>query len=456
MLWLRELGGVIRALPKWQRHVLSAATLGLVVAIAIPFAQIRQLSLIRGSDNTGYYFWLRSAMVDGDWDFTNDVEECNTLTEEYRDALRRQPRTETNRQPNKYSIGWALLSTPFYLLADGMVAAGRAAGIWQLSRDGYNEVYQIVLQLGQLGIGLAGLLLAWRCVSRWCGDPRAAFWGVVLVFMASPQLYYLAIKPSLSHSAAFSAIAFMAWASLDAEDQPGRWLPWFWAGVGWGLAVLLRFQLAVFALLPFWVWLRLAGSEQGARLMLRSALCWVAGSLPLLLLQAYAWHVVYGHWLVFTYGENGEGFNWTQPEIIRVLFSPFHGLFYWHPLLAVGAIGLLGGMRRSGGMLLAALLGVGATVYINASWWCWWFASSFGSRAFDASVLFFMAGVAMLLVQATAFWRRVLWVGAISAGIWNYSIMVLFIASLIERNAPVTWIGMLQAGLRMTGRLVQP
>ena len=450
MSWLRELSGVVRGLPGLQRKILLGLTLAVLGAFAVPFFQIGQYSLLRGTDNTCYYFWLRSAMVDGDWDFANDLEACNTLTDNYRAEMRKLPRTEVGRLPNKYGVGWAIISVPFYLVADAIVATGRAMGIWNFERDGYNAVYQVTLQTGHFLLGLAGLLLAWRCVRQWCGDPAAALWGVVLILVASPQLYYLTMKLSLSHNAAFFAIALMTWASLEAEKSPSRIWPWVAAGAGWGLAVTLRFQLAVFGLVPAWVWWMSARGRAKPGDWGRAALGWLAGALPWLFVQLYAWRVVYGHWLVFTYGAEGEGFNWTHPEVVNLLFSPFHGLFYWHPLLLVGAAGFLWLVwQKKNGVLTAGLGAIAGTVYINASWWCWWFAgNSFGSRAFEAALLFFMGGLALLLVRLPSAGRRILLGLAVLAGVWNFFLMALFYGSVIERNAPVTWSEMIQAGIR--------
>jgi len=449
MSWWRELSGVVRGMPGLQKKILLGLTLVVLGFFAVPFFQIGRFSMLRGTDNTFYYFWLRSAMVDGDWDFANDLEACNTLTDAYRAELRRLPRTETGRLPNKYGVGWAVLSVPFYLVADGIVATGRAAGLWNLARDGYNPVYQIVLQAGHFLLGLTGLLLAWRCVRQWCGDPAAALWGVVLILTASPQLYYLTMKLSLSHNAAFFAIALMTWACLAAEKMPDRIWPWLLAGAGWGLAVTLRFQLAVFGLLPLWIWLGQLRMDRGRTNLLRSGCGWLTGAVPLLFLQCYAWRVVYGHWFVFTYGTEGEGFNWAHPELFNILFSPLHGLFYWHPLLLVGMIGFVRLARQSRGMLLAGLVATAGTWYVNAAWWCWWFAgNSFGSRAFDAVLLFLMAGLAALLMRLPLFWQRILRAAAVSAAVWNFYVMGLFYAGVIERNAAVTWSGMIEAGIQ--------
>lgn len=455
MSWLRELGGVIRGLPAGQKKLLLGLTLTVLGFFAVPFFQIGQFSMLRGSDSTGYYLWLRSAMVDGDWDFENDLKVCNTLTEDFRTELLKLPRTETGRWPNKYGIGWAVLSAPFYLLADGIVGTGRAVGLWELERDGYNVVYQITIQTGHFLLGLVGLLLAWRCVRHWCGDATAALWGVLLILMASPQLYYLTLKLSLSHNAAFFAIALMTWACLEAEKGPARLWPWLVAGAGWGLAVTLRFQLALFGVLPAYVWLARGLAGERGMAAVRTALAWLAGAVPLVFLQFYAWRIVYGRWFVFTYGAEGERFNWTNPEIFNVLFSPFHGFLYWHPFLLVGAIGFVWLAFKSRGFHLAGLLAIAGTLYVNAAWWCWWFAGSFGSRAFEAVLLFFMAGVAFLLVRLPLRWRRILWCTAILACIWNLAVMGLYYASLIERNAPVTWATMLKAGIQALGGIAR-
>lgn len=448
MSWLRELSGLVRGLPGLQKKILVGLCLAVLGAFVVPFFQIGKLSLLRGTDNTFYYFWLRSAMVDGDWDFSNDLEACNTLTESYRSELRKLPRTEAGRLPNKYGIGWALLSAPFYLVADGAVAAGRGVRLWSLERDGYNVIYQIALQTGHFLLGLAGLLFAWRCVRHWCGDATAALWGVLLILLASPQLYYFTMKLSLSHNAAFFAVAVMTWACIEAEQKTDRHWPWLVIGAGWGLAVTMRFQLALYGLIPAWVWL--AGVREGkGHDAIRKMLVCVAGALPLLLLQFYAWRVVYGRWFVFTYGAEGERFNWGHPEISNVLFSPYHGLFYWHPFLLVGVIGLVWLAFEAKGGLVASLVAFAGTVYVNAAWWCWWFAgNSFGSRAFEATLLFFMGGLAFLFVRSTPFWKRVLFSVAMLAAVWNFSLMALFHGSVIDRNAPVTWTEMVQAGTR--------
>jgi len=116
-----------RKLLRWWTVVCVGVSIAFCVSQLV---EIPARSALRGYDNTFNYLWLRSAMVDHDWDFRNDLAACNTLTPEYRAAALALPLSHTGRIPNKYGVGWAVVSAPFYLFADLLVTTGRAAGVW--------------------------------------------------------------------------------------------------------------------------------------------------------------------------------------------------------------------------------------------------------------------------------------------------------------------------------------
>ena len=409
--WWRGLAAAWHGLEVWPRRGLRLLATAALVAWASQLAEMPWRSVLRGTDSSNYYFWLRSLMVDGDWDFRNDVQECDTmLSDSYRQEMLSQRLTPAGRLPNKYGIGWAVVSVPAYLVADGVVATGRALGGWTLRRDGYNPVYQVALYAWHFGLALAGLVLAWRCACRWC-DPPIALLGVALLWGASPLAFYQTITLSLSPGVSFLAVTVMTWALLRAREAGGRNWPWWLAGIAWGLAVITRFQLAVFAVVPVWIWW-CGRRRAGARGSAQAAGAFALGAVPLVALQLFAWHTVYGRWLVFTYGEQGEGFNWLQPEFFGGLLSARHGLFYWHPFLLAGVIGLGWLAWRREAVALAGGVAVALVVYVNAAWWCWWFAASFGQRAFDGACLYLMLGLAFLLARLPAAGRAaVCWLG---------------------------------------------
>jgi len=430
-----------------------AAAVGLAL-FASQLAEIPFRSALRGYDNTFNYLWLRSAMVDGDWDFRNDLAAGNTLPPDYRAAALALPPTETGRIPNKYGLGWAVLTLPFYLVADAFVALGRATGLLALERDGFGAPYQVAVQTGHAALAVLALVLATRTIGRWLGDRHAALAGVAAVWAASPLLYYQTVNLSMSHGAAFFLVAVLAYAleratatSPDvAPDEPLRVRWWLLAGAALGLAAITRFQLALFGVVVLWA----AGRDR--RTVTRLALV-AAGAAPFVLLQLWAWRVVYGRWLVFSYGVEGEGFQWNRPELLNSLFSPWHGLFYWHPFLLVATAGLVAWTWTRRGAAVAWTGAVALTLYVNAAWWCWWFASAFGNRGFDAALLPVMAGAAWLFRCARGPWRTALATVAVGAAAWNVYLVLLYRTGAIARHAPLTWSDMLAAAARLPDAL---
>jgi hypothetical protein len=399
-------------------------------------AEIPWRSALRGADNTYNYLWLRSLMVGGDWDFSDDLIDCNTLTEDYRAAGLGMPPTATGLLPNKYGLGWAVVSLPFYLIADGVVVVGRLAGWWTLARDGFNPVYQVTLQVGHFALAALGLFLVHRVLRRWCG-PDAAMRGLCLGWVCSPLLYYQTSNLSMSHNVAFLSIAICLWSLVRIRENPTTVGWWLLVGASISLAAITRFQNALFGLVPLWVGWSLRARLPG---VLRPLLGLVAGAAPLIVLQLLAWKLVYGQWLVFSYGSGGEGFDFFNPALFQVLLSPFHGLFYWHPMLLVASAGLVVFVCRNpvfGAPLLLTFL---LTVYVNASWWCWWFGASFGQRAFDGSMPALMLGLAWLFQHyAGRSGARLYLLGTVLA-VMNLVALIFYRMQVIPRNQPVTWL----------------
>lgn len=441
-------------------RALSGKTRGLVIGCGVlavilfgsQLAEIPYRSALRGSDNTFNYLWLRSLMVGGDLDFRDDLRVTNTLAPDVKANVSNVPITKTGMAANKYGIGWSLVSLPFYLVADAIVATGRALGLWTLERDGYNAVYQVCLQAGHFLLAGFALLLAYRVVRRWCAR-EPAVQGIALVWAASPLLYYQTSNLSMSHGVTFFAVTLCVYALVKTEAMPGRLWPWWLAGIALGLAAITRFQTAVFGVLPLWMWVRYARQSGSVAASIRSALALVAGALPLVALQLIAWKIVYGSWLVYSYGQESEPFYWMHPAVREVLFSANHGLFYWHPFLIAGLAGLLVLAWRERGLVWAGVVAAVITIYVNAAWWCWWFGSSFGSRAFDGVFLFFMLGLAWAFERLPERLGRWLFATGVACVSWNVILLVLYRVMVIPRNAAVTYEDMLRALWRLITRV---
>src|SRR6516165_3097107 len=96
--------------------------------------------MIRG-DGLGYYAWLRSLMIDGDFSFANEFDEHNPMG----DCVP-GPRkvTELGYRINTWSVGpaciWALSVVPGHLCLLMLRQCG-----WTLITDGYSFPYQMLV-----------------------------------------------------------------------------------------------------------------------------------------------------------------------------------------------------------------------------------------------------------------------------------------------------------------------
>ena len=437
--------------PGWDRKAarrtgaLAATLLTLASSFSVFFLQSQPARLfrqppqssIRGWDGAFYYFWLRSAAIEGDFDFSKDLRYCNTMSLPAREeALRDTPRTSIGLFPNKYPIGWALLEAPWYVAADTTARLVNALG-GQVRRDGWQPLYQVFLIAGQIVYAAGGLWLAYRFVAGIL-PPTLAVCGVVLGWMCSPLAYYQIIDLAMSHNVMFFALIVSYYFAGKLRDDPARWRYWVAVGLGCAFVILARYQGAVMLLFPGAVCLQAVWRD---RRCWRGMACGVTASLVPLALQALAWKAVYGSYLLYTYKD--EGFNWAHPHLYEVLFSPYHGLFNWHPALLVGFLGFAAWAvttpRRTEAWCFAASLLL--MTYVNGSWWCWWFGDAFGSRAFEGCTLYAMLGFGWLLNvcvrRGVAFAATA--TAVLLAGLWNMNLLWLNNDGLLALSKPIPW-----------------
>jgi len=392
----------------------------------------KQRPLVRGVDNNYYFFWLPSVLIDHDLDFSNQVQDSHSLDEEDKKTFFAEPLSPVGLNYNKFPLGWALTSAPWFLAAQGLDAIWGKGG-----NTGWEPVYQIALWLGQLVYAGLGLWYAF-CVLRHYFAPTVAAYAVLIGWLASPLLYYQTVGLSMVHSVVFSLVAYGSWLGIKIAQGNGARRSFFYLGAVAGLLLVTRYTTVFYLFFPLVCLVRFFRSDAVVARKGDCAVLLVCGALPPILLQMGAWKIMFGSWLVYSYG--GEGFYWLRPSLIRVLFSPLHGLFYWHPLLLVGMAGLVGWayVERQVRPWCFSFL---AMWLVNGAWWCWWFAHSFGNRSFEGAVLFAMGGLAWLLAKADArAWLKGLLVGCCAlAVIWNVLLLALFLTKRISGEQAVTW-----------------
>src|SRR5712675_34514 len=166
---------------------------------------------VRG-DGVGYYAFARAPLIEHSLDFEHDYIGANTSFREARLDEHGQPkgifRTRTGHLDNHFTVGPAMLWTPFLLLAHGGVLLARGLGA-QVPADGFSAPYRLAMAVGTAFWGFLGLVLSFHLARQYAGD-LWAFLATVSIWWASSLPVYMYFNPSWSHAhSAFAVSLFV-------------------------------------------------------------------------------------------------------------------------------------------------------------------------------------------------------------------------------------------------------
>ncbi|HEY4817428.1 MAG TPA: hypothetical protein VIH67_08350, partial [Candidatus Acidoferrum sp.] len=359
---------------------------------------------VRG-DGVGYYAFARAPLIEHSLNFEQDYIGANTGFRGARLDERGRPkemfRTRTGHLDNHFTVGPAMLWTPFLLLAHGGVLLARAFGS-QVPADGFSAPYRLAMAAGTAFWAFLGLLLAFRLARQYAGN-LWAFLATVAIWWASSLPVYMYFNPSWSHAhSAFAVSLFVFYWHQTRERRTLRqWLvlaliAGVMLNVYYANAMLLMI-LVVEALREYAAALR-RGSDGGIAFtqLLAKHFLFVAVTLLCLLPTFVTRYIVYGSPFESGYG-SVQRWAWRSPYFLAVLFSSEHGLFSWTPLLLLATVGLVllkWREPRVGTPLLAATL---AFYVFIACYPDWAGISSFGNRFFVSLTPLFILGLSVLL-----------------------------------------------------------
>lgn len=400
---------------------------------------------VHGVDPVGYYSWLRTAVIDGNLDTTN---EYYYYGEEQYHIIFPGP-SGYNKDP--YAIGSALLWSPFFITAHIISI------IFHQPTDGYAPLYVIGTSLGTAAYALAGLWLAYR-LTRELFDRRAAKWAVVGIWWSTPLLFYMYSDPTMSHAndAFVTALFVYVW----YRTRSGTYRSWLGRGFALGLAALVRTQNVLLVLLPISEAITLIVKRRQLNIWfwLTRAALFGAAAIIAFLPQAIVWQQTYGSFFPGNpYSVYGDTFDFTSPHFFDVLFSTVHGLFVWSPLVFLGIIGLvIYTWRVDFTLALGLTLTWIAQVYLVGSWSQWSGASAFGQRFMVNGTIFYIIGLAALInrLKDKIKWRYI--IGAVLFFMaWNGLLIAQFIVELIPRGGPVDLGVMIAGQFRVIGIVIE-
>ena len=421
-------------------HIILILTLMIVAAICC-FAPS-----IRGNDGVQNVAYLQSLLFDRDLNFTNNYQQYFFANPEWFNGVFPPSDPVTGRPINLYGVGNSILWAPLFCLA--------YLGWWFIAPDALPAsgtfVYPYAIGLQSLIYAMFGTILVFRLLKRYFSS-ASAFWSTIAIWFASPLFFYAHAHGSMSHANSFFLFALLMTVYLKLNRT------WHWTIIGLisGMIILVRFQdvtLLTFLLIGEILSLYDSRQQTVAEQFVRKSKAYATFLVcffTVVSLQFVAWYYLQGTPFSGPRAYMNQGsFSLIPTHCLQVLFSPFHGLFYWHPILFLGFVGLLlyPGTQQANRVRYMCIGTFIATLWLVSSWSCWWAGASFGHRMFISNLPLLAFGLASLYsrIETTSPRLTLLIKAAVIVGIvWNVGLLWQY-AHIIPRDEPVQIITILK------------
>lgn len=276
---------------------------------------------------------------------------------------------------NKFPCGVALFEMPGFLIAHTF------AKITNLyPADGFSPPYQLSVVLSTILFGFFSLLLLRSFLKRYFNELEIGISFLIIVF-GTNFYHYNSLEAGLSHIYLFFCFSALihqteVWHRLKTRKSI------LLIGLILGLAVLTRPSNALMVIIPL-LW-NINNLKEKLKLI-RTSWLWILIAFLVFIIvlspQLLYWKYVTGQYLYYSYGV--EKFNFSEPQILKGLFSFRKGWFVYSPLVMIGFIGLIYSFfnKKYSFFSWMALIFFIIDIWVVFSWWNWYYGGSFGCRA---------------------------------------------------------------------------
>ncbi len=274
----------------------------------------------------------------------------------------------------KMTMGLSVMYSPFFFVANSL------AGPLGYNTGGYSLPYRFAIVMAALFYLALGLIFLSRVLRFYFSEWITGF-VVLAIGLGTNLFWYSTFEPGMSHVYSFFLVSVFIFLTIKWYQKPGLWYS-VWIGLVIGLLTLIRpvnLILVLFFILYDLKNLRdVKNRWQLFRKKCGKLIVIVALGFLILIPQLLYWKTVTGHWLYYSYGN--EGFFFLHPQILNVLFSFRKGWFVYTPVMIFAVAGIYFLFKRYKQLFLPVLLFLLVYLYVVSSWWSWWYGGSLGQR----------------------------------------------------------------------------
>lgn len=326
-------------------------------------------------DIDGYYVYLPAMFIYhdmGNMAFHRDVQMKYGVSEDTY-YIFPQP---NGRRTNMYAVGTALFQMPLFLAAYAW-----ADHVDGYKPDGYDTPFQVAGFFSNLLWVLLGLWVLRKFLLFYFNDTVTALVLACIAF--GTNLYtYTVFTPGMSHTYVFFIYAAMLyyihrWYTLGTKQ------PFYMLALLVGLAVITRPIAGIVGLLVLlWGVNSLGAWRERVSFLLEQGSRWLVATgifMLVALVQMSYWKYTSGHWIFFSY--QNDGFDFLHSKLWDGLVGYRKGWFVYTPVALAGMAGLAlmwWRDKRQAPVFTGFFIVI---IYVVFSWRNWWYGGSFSCRA---------------------------------------------------------------------------
>lgn len=275
----------------------------------------------------------------------------------------------------KMTSGLSVMYFPFF------ISAHVIAKLTGIPATGFSNPYRIALLISSIAYLFIGFLALKYTLKRYFSDLIVAI-TVLGLYFGTNLFYYTTIEAPMSHVYGFCLFALFILLTLKWYEHP-TWKYSILLGLASGLIVLVRpsnMVIVVFFIVYGTIFFMKNNFSinhifkiHGKHLIVIivfAFLTWVP--------QLIYWKKITGSFMYYSY--NDEGFFFTDPKILKGLFSFRKGWLIYTPIMSFALAGIIILYKRINSLFLPILIFTIVNLYIIFSWWTWWYGGGFSQR----------------------------------------------------------------------------
>jgi len=336
---------------------------------------------VLGWDILAYYIYLPFTFIHGDPGIS-DQSVVQYIFETYNPSgtfYQAYPLPNGNWSP-MYTLGFAILYFPFFLIGH----------VWALlsdyPADGFSYPYQFAISNGLMTYIIGGIFVFRKFLLEFFTDKITLF--VLLFMLLGTTFYHEALVGECGpHSILFTGLAIILYLNQKWHKKPTTKTA-FILGLVSGLVILSRASTIFIAIFPV-LWNVYDKESLLAKIRFlfekrKQIFIGIIGLGIFPLIQIIYWKLITGEFLFNTY-QVTPGFNWTNPQFMKVLFSYKKGWMLYTPMISFVILGLYFIYKYNKKIAASVILFFAVYLYVISSWGTWWGGGGFGARYFVES-----------------------------------------------------------------------